>query len=208
MTELNEGYANSKIPLKGELLCVKMTNIEEGTNTTKLLFGFSGIKNGHFGDAEYRGKVLSHGRVLIERRLNRCIEKLNPWPEGKMNCSLVRIGSTQFQVFSCSYVFISDSLKTRNTADIAFLLVSDAVTGSCGVAFGNHPYIPFGLAKHKCARGYYTFGHEIGHIMGTSHNREEMTNGTNGYNDYSYGWLMRPKSEKASAGYRTIMAQV
>ena len=57
------------------------------------------------------------------------------------------------------------------------------------------------VVKKSCAVGYYSFGHEIGHMYGCLHNREE---GKINY-EYpeGYGFLMRPP---VKSGFRTILA--
>ena len=86
------------------------------------------------------------------------------------------------------------------SADIATLLVADF--NSCGIGSYDSRATPTGLAKASCAKGYYSFGHEIGHILGAMHNR-----GNGGANyDYSFGWLIENPTEPADGGFRTIMA--
>ena len=86
--------------------------------------------------------------------------------------------------------------KLLRTADITFLLTSKLSHGSCGIAYFDTKTSPIALASAACAKGYYTFGHEIGHVLGAGHNKE--ASGLHGY-DYSYGQLIE-------GGYRTIMA--
>jgi hypothetical protein len=42
----------------------------------------------------------------------------------------------------------------------------------------------FNVVKDDCATGYYSFGHEIGHNLGLSHDHD---NASGGLFDYSYG---------------------
>ena len=81
------------------------------------------------------------------------------------------------------------------------LLVADS--SSCGIANYNTRGLPIGVARADCAKGYYSFGHEIGHIFGATHNR--LNAGGADY-EYSYGWLIQPKAAEDDEGYRTIMA--
>ena len=86
----------------------------------------------------------------------------------------------------------------RNSADIAILLVSRA--NICGVAPLIHS-IPsrknYALVAKGCALGYYTFGHEIGHLFGGAHNRE--VHSFNAAFLYGHGHHIQN-------GYRSIMA--
>jgi hypothetical protein len=55
----------------------------------------------------------------------------------------------------------------------------------------------FSVVKDHCATGYYSFGHEIGHNLGLSHDHD---NASGGLFDYSYG------HQAPDAAFRTIMA--
>ena len=88
-----------------------------------------------------------------------------------------------------------------NTADVGFMLVGASL--ACGVAY-HGDYLPIGMGSHNCARGYYTFGHEVGHIFGTAHDKANAPELHR--NNYGYGWLIKPKGQSQDEGYRTIMA--
>lgn len=90
----------------------------------------------------------------------------------------------------------------RKTADIA-LLLSASDLSACGVAYTNilETGQTLGVVKRSCATGYYSFAHEIGHMYGASHNREQGS--TNKAWPSAYGYLIRPPT---SSGYRTILA--
>ena len=89
----------------------------------------------------------------------------------------------------------------RNSADAAALLSVDF--NSCGVAYLNT--ISSGntvsICQKSCALGYYSFGHELGHNMGLTHNREVATNV---FYPHGHGHLIEAGS--ASTGARTILA--
>ena len=56
------------------------------------------------------------------------------------------------------------------------------------------------VTKKSCATGYYSFGHEIGHNFGATHNPEVSTNA-----EFSYGHAHLIEQGIASTGYRTIL---
>ena len=91
--------------------------------------------------------------------------------------------------------------ELRNTADAAALLVENF--NSCGVAYMNtiSNGNTISVCQKSCALGYYSFGHEIGHNMGLTHNPEVASNS---YYSYGTGHLIQQGS--ASTGYRTILA--
>jgi len=61
--------------------------------------------------------------------------------------------------------------QLRNCADAAVLLMEKFK--KCGVALLEPTHCgTFAVVKKSCATGYYTFGHEVGHIFGAKHNRE------------------------------------
>ena len=100
--------------------------------------------------------------------------------------------------------FILASRKILDTADIAFLLVSDVTDGACGVANFHTTDLPFGVVDHNCGRGILGFGHEIGHIIGAHHNIEIVTPPYP--NNYGFGLLVEPRSKQRRGGLHTIMA--
>lgn len=55
----------------------------------------------------------------------------------------------------------------------------------------------FSVTARTCATGYYSFSHELGHNMGSTHDRQ---NGSGGCYNYSYGW------RTSNNQFRTIMA--
>ena len=75
----------------------------------------------------------------------------------------------------------------RRSADAAALLVQSFDV--CGMGFmaafryGN----TITVSQKSCALGYFTFGHELGHNFGTTHDKD---NGNNYLFSYGYGTLM------------------
>ena len=84
-------------------------------------------------------------------------------------------------------------------------LVCEIVSGSqyCGIAYlmtnVSHSFrsSAFSVVARSCATGYYSFGHELGHNMGSTHDR-----GNAGSGAYSYSFGFRTSNNR----YRTIMA--
>ena len=92
-----------------------------------------------------------------------------------------------------------------NTADMAYLLTGNTIS-NCGAAYPNLINHPYGLGRHQCSRGYFTFGHELGHILGLKHNAESTSANTNPAFSYGLGYLIQPPGPSYYSGYRTIMA--
>ena len=91
--------------------------------------------------------------------------------------------------------------ELRNTADAATLLAVDIA--HCGMAYmaasssGN----TLSVVKKSCALGYFSFGHEVAHNFGASHNSEAASN--KHYRD-GHAHLIQPGA--ATTGYRTILS--
>ena len=91
--------------------------------------------------------------------------------------------------------------ELRNTADAATLLAVDIA--HCGMAYmaasssGN----TLSVVKKSCALGYFSFGHEVAHNFGASHNIEAASN--KHYRD-GHAHLIQPGA--ATTGYRTILS--
>ncbi len=62
----------------------------------------------------------------------------------------------------------------------------------------------FAIVKKACPDGENTFGHEVSHLFGCDHNREEVNpKKPSAPLGYGFGYLMRPP---VNSGYHTIMA--
>ena len=86
-------------------------------------------------------------------------------------------------------------------ADEVVLIVEDST--ACGIAYVMTDPGPafessaFALVSRTCATGYYSFGHEIGHNMGSAHH---ASFGEQAAFDFSYG------HRDPDAAFRTVMA--
>lgn len=96
---------------------------------------------------------------------------------------------------------IMDNVHTlRNTyaADLVMLVVND--TEACGqaAAINATATSAFATADQSCITGYYSFGHELGHLQGARHDR--FVDGTLTPYQYGHGFIPSTKT------WRTIMA--
>ncbi|MBU0908289.1 MAG: zinc-dependent metalloprotease, partial [Proteobacteria bacterium] len=96
------------------------------------------------------------------------------------------------------------TLRNDYSADIVSLFVHDPVTGWCGKSnimdteshtFENQA---FNVVDWDCATGYYSFAHEMGHNMGSRHDRAHDS--SDGVFSYSHGY------QDPEGDFRTIMA--
>ncbi|NWG75902.1 MAG: hypothetical protein HXY24_15090 [Rubrivivax sp.] len=93
-----------------------------------------------------------------------------------------------------------DEVHTRRRqycADVCVLLIDNS--SYCGLAstIMADAATAFAAVHYDCATGYYSFGHEIGHLMGARHNPE--ADPTNTPYAYGHGYLHGPQ-------FRTVMA--
>jgi hypothetical protein len=96
---------------------------------------------------------------------------------------------------------IMDNVHTlRNTyaADLVMLVVND--TEACGqaAAINATASSAFATSDQSCITGYYSFGHELGHLQGARHDR--FVDGTLSPYQYGHGFIPSTKN------WRTIMA--
>jgi hypothetical protein len=112
--------------------------------------------------------------------------------------------TTLTRLRSTSDGYMDDMHTCRDTysADEVVLIVND--TGYCGIAYVMQtvsttfaPYA-FAVVSRICATGYYSFAHEMGHNMGSAHDRANAS--VLGAYDYSFGYQAPDES------FRTIMA--
>ncbi|TMO90349.1 pre-peptidase C-terminal domain-containing protein [Pseudoalteromonas ruthenica] len=89
-------------------------------------------------------------------------------------------------------------LRDQYGADVV-VLVND-VNGYCGQAdaIGASASSAFAMVDYDCATGYYSFGHEIGHLQAARHNPENDP--TNSPYAYGHGY------QDPSSQWRTVMA--
>jgi hypothetical protein len=80
-------------------------------------------------------------------------------------------------------------------------------TASCGIAFLNcalsAQFSCFAVVQLSCATGYYSFGHEIGHLQGAHHNMEAMSFGDDLLDNHG---LVLTRGYGSQGAYRTVMA--
>ena len=91
-------------------------------------------------------------------------------------------------------------LRDTYAADIMIVLTGNSY-GFCGLAngIGVGAADALGFASEQCAAGYYSFGHEIGHLFGARHIITQDPNTT----PYAYG---HGYCNVTSNTWRTVMA--
>ncbi|HET7234350.1 MAG TPA: M12 family metallo-peptidase [Longimicrobium sp.] len=96
---------------------------------------------------------------------------------------------------------LMDNVHTlRNTyaADIVVLVVNDSEACGQAAAIRATASSAFAVAHYSCITGYYSFGHEIGHLQGARHDR--YVDGSTSPFSYGHGYI------PPSKGWRTVMA--
>jgi peptidyl-Asp metalloendopeptidase len=90
------------------------------------------------------------------------------------------------------------SLRNTYAADVVVLVVNDSE--ACGIAagIGSTAASAFAVAHYSCITGYYSFGHEVGHLQGARHDR--YVDGTLSPYQYGHGFIPSTKN------WRTVMA--
>ena len=91
------------------------------------------------------------------------------------------------------------ALRDQFGADVAVLIVNNKESCGRADAIGADAETAFVAVHWGCATGYYSFGHEIGHLAGARH--DAVTDATD--NPFAYGHGFR--KSKPTGGWRTIM---
>jgi len=105
---------------------------------------------------------------------------------------------------SDGYMDTVHALRDSTCADLVVLLVDNS--SSCGIAYVMGTLSPdfednaFSVVSTNCATGYYSFGHEMGHNMGSAHDRANAS--ILGVYNYSFGY----QDPLPNQAFRTIMA--
>lgn len=107
---------------------------------------------------------------------------------------------TRFRVTTDGYMDEIHSLRNTYGADVCVLILNNSQY--CGLASRIEPVndasTAFCAVHYDCATGYYSFGHEIGHLQGARHDRC-VDASTTPYS-YCHGYVY------SSANWRTVMA--
>ena len=105
---------------------------------------------------------------------------------------------SRFRGTSDGYMDSIHSLRNTNAADVVMLIINNA--SSCGLAsaIGATATTAFAAAHYSCSTGYYSFGHEIGHLQSARH--DPTNDPTNTPYAYGHGY------QYPAGSWRTIMA--
>lgn len=126
------------------------------------------------------------------------------------NVGMVEVDFDEPQTSGISKSWMQDNqeiaqLRSTYKADIVILIVNEfSNRGVCGSATtpseANSSYADraFAVVSRGCMTGFYTFGHEIGHLMGARHNCEQ-----DDYNNYRHGFSF---CTSEGINWRTIMS--
>ncbi|RZS32434.1 peptidyl-Asp metalloendopeptidase [Herbihabitans rhizosphaerae] len=89
------------------------------------------------------------------------------------------------------------AIRDQTRADVGVLIINDS--SYCGLAsgIGSSASTAFAAVYWDCATGYYSFGHEIGHLQSARH--DPATDGSNTPYAYGHGY-------RYGTSWRTIMA--
>ncbi len=114
---------------------------------------------------------------------------------GSFSTDLSRYRST-----TDSYMPSAHTDRNNTAADVGVLVINNG--SSCGLAsgIGSSASTAFAAAHWSCITGYYSFGHEIGHLQSARH--DPATDPST--SPYSYGHGYRQQS--VNPKWRTIMA--
>lgn len=151
----------------------------------------------------------------IGNKIQLAVDETNTsYSNSGINISMVRVHSAQITYNESGRSFsqhvsalrsttdgIMDNVHTlRNTyaADVVVLVVNDSE--ACGIAssIGSTATTAFAVVHHSCMTGYYSFGHEVGHLQGARHDRF-VDSSTSPY-AYGHGFIPSTKN------WRTVMA--
>ncbi|MEW6509285.1 MAG: reprolysin-like metallopeptidase [Bacteroidota bacterium] len=114
---------------------------------------------------------------------------------------------TRFMTKNDSYLDEIHSLRNQYDADVCVLLVNTlnsngSVPGE--EAIGAQRYNAFFVVKASSAVSYYSFPHELGHLLGCRHDSDTGTEPY--YNAHGYNWHGKLPYSPTSRFYKTIMS--
>jgi hypothetical protein len=106
-----------------------------------------------------------------------------------------------FETILSDFVKLNDVTKHRDQsgADLAVLIMNQSAFCGLADAIMADASTAFAIVHYDCATGYYSFAHELGHLMGARHNEQEDP-GTP--RTYGHGY----RHDGPSPGWRTVMS--
>lgn len=151
----------------------------------------------------------------ISSRIQLAVDETNQsYANSGININMVRVHTAQVTYNESGRSFsqhvsalrsttdgIMDNVHTlRNTyaADVVVLVVNDSEACGMASAIKATATTAFAAAHWSCITGYYSFGHEIGHLQGARHDRYVDASTT----PYAYGHGFIPSTKN----WRTVMA--
>lgn len=105
---------------------------------------------------------------------------------------------SRFRGTTDGYMDSIHTTRNSTTADVGVLIINNS--SSCGLAsgIGSSASTAFAAVHYSCATGYYSFGHEVGHLQSARHDPATDPSTT----PYAYGHGYR----SPTSAWRTIMA--
>jgi hypothetical protein len=141
-------------------------------------------------------QAYANSAIGVQMRLVHTAE-VNYVESGSISTDLSRLRSR-----TDGYMDEVHAWRDTHLADVVALISANG-GGYCGIAYvmtnlsNGFESSAFSVTLRTCATGNYTFGHEIGHNMGSTHDRD---NGGSALYEYSFGY------QDPGAVFRTVMA--
>jgi len=92
--------------------------------------------------------------------------------------------------------------RDQSQADLVAMLINQPDFCGLADAIEATPETAYAIVHYSCATGYYSFAHELGHLMGARHNDQIDSTAT----PFAYGHGFQHQPVSGANGWRTIMA--
>lgn len=124
---------------------------------------------------------------------------LVPAPVEPILVSFNETGNMDDEVSAFSKLPLIQQIRATNHSNVAVLLVAD--NSYCGQALQilATKQTAYALVYYDCATGYYSFGHEIGHLQGARHNPQEDPD--NSPFPYGHGFMDPTRKRRTIMSY-------
>ena len=195
-----EKRMQEKAPLLEQLDKMDRSGLEDSGSTTDVLVAWTQGAANQAGNinALIQLAITETNQSYANSRINPRLRLVHSYRTNYTESGNMRRDRDRFRITNDGFMDEVHGLRNRHRADLAILVTARG--GYCGIAADilASPETGFAVVGQDCATGYYSFGHEIGHLQGARHD-PEADSSTDPFS-YGHGFCYK------TGNWRTVMS--